>query len=373
LKTFKDLGISEAFVKALTEMKIVEPTQIQAEAIPYLISNGGDFIGQAQTGTGKTAAYGLPILQKVDAKKAYIQALVLSPTRELTLQISKQFFKFTKYSEKIFTEAIYGGADIDRQVAALSRPTQILVATPGRLADLLKRKVVDISKIKTLVLDEADEMLSMGFKEQLTEILQYTKGNRNTWLFSATMPIEIKKIIDEYLSPDAYKIEVGRLKVINNKIQHQYLACSDDQKMFALRQFLKTQGNAQGMIFTKTKVLAEEIYADMIEKNYHVGVIHGDLLQKERDKVMRAFKNKKVKILIATDLTARGIDIQDLAYVVHYNVPDKLEYYTHRSGRTARAGKTGISLMFVTPPEMKSLRFIEHSLGISMDKISAKY
>ena len=370
MKTFKELGISSALVKALKEMNIVEPTEIQQEAIPFLITDGSDFIGQAQTGTGKTAAYGLPILQAVDAKSDKIQALILSPTRELALQISKQLFKFTKYSAtKIFTEAVYGGEKIDLQISRLRRPTQVLVATPGRLIDLLKRKALKLDSTKTLVLDEADEMLSMGFKKELDEILQFTKGHRNTWLFSATIPTEIKKIITTYMSPSAFKIEVGRMKVINKNIQHQYIVCSEDQKINALRQFLKTQGASQGLIFCKTKKTTAEVHAQLEGKSYRAGVIHGDLQQKERDKVMRAFKNGKVKILVATDLTARGIDIQDLAYVVHYNVPDQLDYYTHRSGRTARAGKKGLSLLFVAPNETKSLRFIERSLGISMEKV----
>ena len=369
METFKELGISADFVKGLKEMDIVKPTEIQKVAIPFLVNVGTDFIGQAQTGTGKTAAYGLPILQAVDAKNDKIQALILSPTRELALQISKQLFKFTKYSEKIFAEAVYGGEQIDRQINRLKRPTQILVATPGRLIDLLKRKALKLDAIKTLVLDEADEMLSMGFKKELDEILQFTKGHRNTWLFSATIPPEIKKIITTYMSPTAFRVEVGRLKVINKNIQHQYLVCSEDQKVNALRQFLKTQGASQGLVFCKTKKTTEELFNQFEGKAYKAGVIHGDLQQKERDKVMRAFKNKKVKILIATDLTARGIDIQDLAYVVHYNVPEQLDYYTHRSGRTARAGKKGLSLLFVAPNETKHLRFIERSLGIAMEKI----
>jgi len=369
--TFTELGVSAAFAKALKEMNITQPTPIQQEAIPYLIHEGKDFIGQAQTGTGKTAAYGLPILNAVDPKFNKIQALILSPTRELALQIQKQLFKFTKYSEKIFAEAVYGGEPIERQINRLQRPTHILVATPGRLIDLLKRKALSLEFIKTLVLDEADEMLSMGFKKELDTILEFTKGKRHTWLFSATMPLEIKKIISTYMAENAYRIEVGKLKVINKDIQHQYVACLDHQKIPVLRQFLKTQGAAQGLIFCKTKSTADELHKELAEKNYLVGVIHGDLMQKERDKVMRAFKGNKIKILVATDLTARGIDVAGLAYVVHFNVPDQLEYYTHRSGRTARAGKKGLSVMFVTPPEMKTLRFIEKSLGISMEKVSA--
>ncbi|MDP4188590.1 MAG: DEAD/DEAH box helicase, partial [Bacteroidota bacterium] len=243
MKTFSDLGISDNFIEALKEINIIEPTEIQAKAIPFLIEKGTDFIGQAQTGTGKTAAFGLPILQAIDPDLAQVQALILSPTRELGQQIAKQLFKFTKYlPKKIFAESVYGGAHIEEQIAALRRPTHIVVATPGRLIDLLDRKAIDLSYIHTLVLDEADEMLSMGFKKELDNILEFTAGKRHTWLFSATLPHDIKSIIANYMSPDAMRIQVNLNDVVNKNIEHEFVVCEPDEKTDILFHFLKIQG-----------------------------------------------------------------------------------------------------------------------------------
>lgn len=369
MTTFKELGVSGAFIKALKDNNIETPTQIQEKAIPYLLEYGFDFIGQAQTGTGKTAAFGLPLLHFVDPSNKNVQALVLAPTRELGQQIAKQLFRFTKYSDKIFVEAVYGGAPIDRQISALRRPTQIVVATPGRLVDLLKRKAINLDHIKTIVLDEADEMLSMGFKEQIDTILSRTNGQRSTWLFSATMPPGIKKIISTYMSPNAYKIEVDRNNVVNRDIEHQYVICHEREKLDFLLHFLKCQGKNRGVIFCKTKSGAQTLAKQLISKKITAESIHGALLQKERDKVMRAFKNKKLQILVATDLAARGIDVENLSYVIHYQIPEQVEYYTHRSGRTARAGKKGLSMSFIESKELTKLRFIEQNLKIRMKRI----
>jgi ATP-dependent RNA helicase DeaD len=370
LKTFSELGVSETFVKALKEINIITPTEIQAKAIPFLLQNGTDFVGQAQTGTGKTAAFGLPLLQTINPKKAAVQALILAPTRELGQQIAKQLFRFTKYCpNKIFTEAVYGGAYIEDQIRALRRTTHIVVATPGRLIDLLEKKALDISQVKTVVLDEADEMLSMGFKAELDSILKQTTGKRATWLFSATMPPEIKVIIKTYMSPTAHRIEADRLNVINKKIEHKYVTCEPEEKTEILLHFLKTQGANRGIIFCRTKANAQELTNLLLEKNIAVGAIHGDLMQKERDKVMRAFKGKKIKILIATDIAARGIDVENLAYVIHYHLPEQTEYYTHRSGRTARAGNSGLSLSFVSFAELTSLKNIARTLGFTLKEV----
>lgn len=369
MTTFKTLGISEAFIKALKENNIETPTEIQEKAIPFLITKGTDFIGQAQTGTGKTAAYGLPILHKVDPKSNYIQALILSPTRELGQQIAKQLFRFTKYSDKIFTEAVYGGEKIELQISALRRPTQIVVATPGRLVDLLERKAIDLSHIKTLVLDEADEMLSMGFKKELDTILSYTSGTRNTWLFSATIPPEIKQIIKTYMAEDVYTIAVDKKNVVNAAIEHQFAVSELSQKLEFLVAFLKTLGKSRGIIFCRTKAAAQNLAKQLQSKNFSAEAIHGDLQQKEREKVMRAFKNQKLQILIATDISARGIDVENLSYVVHYQLPDQLEYYTHRSGRTARAGKRGLSLSLILPQEIRRIKEIERTLNISFKEL----
>ncbi len=366
MATFKELGISSSLIKGLEEMQINTPTDIQEKAIPFLLEKGSDFIGQAQTGTGKTAAFGLPLLMKVNPKSDKVQALILSPTRELAQQIAKQLFKFTKYHDKIFTEAVFGGEKIEIQIAKLKRPTQIVVATPGRLIDLLNRKAIELSNVKTIVLDEADEMLSMGFKKELTTILSHSKGKRNTWLFSATMPSEIKEIINKYMAADALKVQVDKDNVVNKAIVHEFVRCEGTDKLPVLLNFLKDQGSHRGVIFCKTKVSAATLAKQLMAKNISADAIQGDMMQKDREKVMRAFKNEKLQILIATDLAARGIDVSGLAYVVHYQLPDQVEYYTHRSGRTARAGKKGLSLSIVSKEEMKSLHFIEKTLGINI-------
>lgn len=370
LKTFSDLGISDTFIKALEEINIITPTEIQEKAIPFLIEKGTDFIGQAQTGTGKTAAYGLPILHAINTDKPYVQALILSPTRELGQQIAKQLFKLTKYCpEKIFIESVYGGAHIDEQIHSLKRPTHIVVATPGRLVDLLERKAIDLSFIKTVVLDEADEMLSMGFKKELDAILKVTAGKRHTWLFSATMPQEIKNIISSYMSPHALRVEVNRNGIVNRDIEHKFLVCAREEKPEVLFQFLRAQGIARGLVFCRTKAEAQNVAKRLQEKKINADALQGDMLQKERDKVMRAFKNHKLQVLIATDLAARGIDVKELAFVVHYQLPEKSEYYTHRSGRTGRAGNKGFSLSMVTTKEIAGLRNIEKELGITIKEI----
>lgn len=368
--TFKELGVSEDIIKGLNEMGIVNPTKIQEASIPVLTEGTVDFVGQAQTGTGKTAAFGLPLLAQIDPAKEEVQALILAPTRELGQQIARQLFKFTKYSEKVFTEAVYGGEKIDIQIARLNRPTQIVVATPGRLIDLMQRKAVDVSKIKTLVLDEADEMLSMGFKKDLTTILETTaSARRNVWLFSATIPQDLNEIINKYVDKSARRVNVDKQDAVNTGIQHQFVSGDDNSKLDTLAYFLKSQGKKRGIIFTKTKAAARTLSKQLLAKNHEVGLLEGDMLQKDRDKVMRAFKNKNLRLLVSTDVAARGIDVANLAFVVHYQLPDQTDYYTHRSGRTARAGNTGVSMALVNQYEMKKLRQLERELGIKFTQI----
>jgi ATP-dependent RNA helicase DeaD len=369
--TFRELGVSESIEKGLREMGIVNPTKIQEEAIPVLTEGDVDFVGQAQTGTGKTAAFGLPLLAQIDPARDHVQALILAPTRELGQQIARQIFKFTKYSDKVFTEAVYGGEKIDIQIARLNRPTQIVVATPGRLIDLMERKAVDISKIHTLVLDEADEMLSMGFKKDLSKILEATEAsNRKVWLFSATIPQELNEIINKYVKKNARRIVIDKQDAVNTGIEHQFVSADDNNKLDTLSYFLKSMGKQnRGIIFTKTKAAARNLSKQLVAKNHEVGLLEGDMLQKDRDKVMRAFKNKGLRLLVSTDVAARGIDVANLAFVVHYQLPDQTEYYTHRSGRTARAGKSGISLALVNKQELKKLRQIERELGIRFNQI----
>ncbi|MEZ5083243.1 MAG: DEAD/DEAH box helicase [Bacteroidales bacterium] len=369
MENFKELGVDNKFIKGLKELNIITPTEIQIKVIPLLLASNTDLVGQAQTGTGKTAAFGLPMLQKIDSGKKQIQGLILCPTRELGQQIAKQLFKFTKYSDKIFTEAVYGGAPIDKQIYALSRPTHIVVATPGRLIDLLKRKALDLSYVKTVVLDEADEMLSMGFKKELDKILSVLKGVDNKWLFSATMPEGIKQIVNTHMSPDAHRIEVSARNVVNKNIEHKFLICDENEKLQVLVQFLKSEKGNRGLVFCRTKVIAQKLAKQLIAKNVAADTIHGDLLQKERDKAMRAFKKGTLQLLVATDIAARGIDVEGLSFVVHYQLPDQDEYFTHRSGRTARAGKKGLSLCLVSTSELKQIRYYEKTLAISFGQI----
>jgi ATP-dependent RNA helicase DeaD len=367
LKTFSELGVSGTCLKALEELGILIPTEIQIKAIPFLMAKGTDFIGQAQTGTGKTAAFGLPIIHSINPDENHIQSLILSPTRELGQQIARQLFRFTKYGiKKIFIESVYGGARIDNQIKALQRPTHVLVATPGRLIDLLEQKAIDLSFIRTIVLDEADEMLSMGFKKELDTILRFTAGKRSTWLFSATMPPAIKAIIKGYMSPDAMRVIINKHQAVNSDIEHIYVKCETEKKPEILFRFLKMQGESRGLIFCRTKADAQKVAKQLIARNIPADSLHGDMLQKERDKVMRAFKNGKLQILVSTDLAARGIDVEKLAYVVHYSMPESIEYYTHRSGRTGRAGHKGLSFSMITSREQTGLKRIERELGIKI-------
>ena len=370
MASFADLGIKDTFIQALAENKITAPTEIQVLSIPFLLEKGTDLIAQAQTGTGKTAAFGLPLLQKVDPNNKSIQALVLSPTRELCQQIAKQLFRFTKGGPKVFVEAVYGGANLDEQVQALTRPTQIVVATPGRLIDLLDRKAIDLTHVKTIVLDEADEMLSMGFKGELDKILSLTNGQRYTWLFSATIPETMNDIIETYMAPDAFRIQVDKQNIVNKNIEHRYIQCEDKDKVKLAISFMEQHPKNRGVIFCNTISNVEYVTKQLLSKNVNVAALHGDLFQKDRDKVMRAFKNTKVQVMVATDVAARGIDIDNLSFVIHYQLPDQLEYYTHRSGRTGRAGKKGLSLCLVNAKELPRLRTIENTLGIRIKSAS---
>lgn len=371
MSTFAALGVSEALIKGLIENNIFDPSEIQKKSIPYLLKEGFDFIGQAQTGTGKTLAFGLPLLQKIDTTNPKVQALILCPTRELGQQIAKQLFRVARYNPgRVFVEAVYGGEPIELQIRNLSRPTHIVVATPGRLIDLLERKAISLTDVNTIVLDEADEMLSMGFKASIDTILEQTNGQRQTWLFSATIPDSLKSIIESYMDEDAYKVVVDVKNSVNRDIEHQYVQCIDTKdKLNTLLEFLRTQGKGRGIVFCKTKDGTQSLAKQLIARNHLAEALHGDLQQRDREKVMRAFKNEKVQILIATDMAARGIDVDNLQYVIHYQLPEQLEYYTHRSGRTGRAGKKGLSISLVTSSEMGRLKTIENELKIQISKI----
>lgn len=371
MATFLELGISKAYVKGLEELNIVTPTKIQAAVIPTLLKRKTDLIGLAQTGTGKTAAFGLPLLNTIDPNKAEVQGLVIAPTRELVQQIKKQLFKFTKYiDEKIFVEGVYGGEKITRQIKALQRPTHIIVATPGRLLDLLEREAVDIKNVKTLVLDEADEMLSMGFKEELNKILSHNTAQRNTWLFSATMPEEIKKIVKTYMSPNAIKIDIDKNALVNENISHHFINTTVNDKLNIITKILQERHDERGIIFCRTKAGTQKITKLLQDKGFSVGALEGDMQQQERDKVMRAFKNESLQVLVSTDVSARGIDVNNLAFVLHHNLPDFMDYYTHRSGRTARGGKTGQSIALIVPGDLSKMQNIQKTLGIKFREIT---
>lgn len=371
MATFTELGISIPYIKALTELNIVHPTEIQEAVIPRLMTAKTDLIGLAQTGTGKTAAFGLPLLNSIEPSKAELQGLIIAPTRELVQQIKKQLFKFTKYLDaRILVEGVYGGEKIEQQIKALTRPTHIVVATPGRLLDLIERRAVDISKVKILILDEADEMLSLGFKEDLNKILKYNTYKRNTWLFSATMSEEIKQIVKTYMSPDAIRIEMNRNSLVNENISHHYIKTNIQDKVNLIVRLLSKRQNERGVIFCRTKAGTRTLTQQLQDEGFDVGALEGDMQQRERDKVMRAFKKERLQILVSTDVSARGIDVNNLAFVLHHQLPEQLEYYTHRSGRTARAGKTGQSLALIIPGEIQKVHDIQKKLGIKFREMT---
>ncbi|MGK0307491.1 MAG: ATP-dependent RNA helicase DeaD [Urechidicola sp.] len=365
MSAFKGLGIHIDYIKGLNELGINTPTEIQEKAIPKLINSKIDFIGLAQTGTGKTAAYGLPLLHQIDPNKPVIQSLILSPTRELAQQIKKQLFKFTKYVDhKIFLEGVYGGEKIDKQIKALQRTTHLVVATPGRLIDLIERGAINISQVQTLVLDEADEMLSMGFKQDINRILKYTNGKANTWLFSATFPQEIDRIVKTYMSSSAEKVEVNKDSLVNENITHLYVKTSLKEKNNTLIRLLESRGTDRGIVFCRTKAGTQNLSEFLKEEGFSVDALEGDMQQRDREKVMRKFKKETIDILVSTDVSARGIDVNDLGFVIHHQLPEKLEYYTHRSGRTARAGKTGYSISLLIPSDLHRIKELESGLGI---------
>lgn len=370
LKTFSELGLSESILRVLPELGFENPSPIQEQAIPLLKEKTQDFIGLAQTGTGKTAAFGLPLLDWVDPSRKETQALVLAPTRELGQQIASQLALFAKYLPNIQTQAVYGGASIVAQMKDIKRRTpQIVIATPGRLLDLMRRKSLDLSAVKFVVLDEADEMLNMGFKEDLDDILSYTGESKNTWLFSATMPKEIRAIVKSYMhSPVEVKVSTGNQ--VNENIEHQFALVNSSNKFEGLQRILDSAEDFRGVIFCRTRAATQQL-ADNLKKNaYQAEALHGEMSQAQRDRVMKRFKEHSLQVLVATDVAARGIDVNDLTHVIHYSLPDDDAYYTHRSGRTARAGKKGISLSILTNRDMRKFNMLEKRLKLKMIKIS---
>ncbi|MGK7388957.1 MAG: DEAD/DEAH box helicase [Candidatus Cyclobacteriaceae bacterium M2_1C_046] len=369
MTTFKKLGLSDEVLKALSDLGFERPSDIQQKAIPQLLTGSKDFIGLAQTGTGKTAAFGLPLLELVDPFDNYTQALILAPTRELGQQISEQLNLYSKYQEKLNILPVYGGAPIVNQMKALKKTQHIIIATPGRLIDLIKRKAVNLEQLEVIVLDEADEMLNMGFKEELDEILSFTPKSKLTWLFSATMPNEIKRIVNKYMD-NPVEVRIDQQDKVNTNIEHQYAVIKQSNKTEALTRFLESDPNMRGIIFCRTKRDTQELAEELLAQNIKADAIHGDLSQPQRDRVMNRFKAHDLQILVATDVAARGIDVNNLTHVFHYTLPDSNAYYTHRSGRTARAGKTGISLAFINGREHRKISTLEKQLGISFENVS---
>ncbi len=367
---FSQLGVPEDLVRGLEALGITTPTSIQQSAIPYLIMDGGDLVAQAQTGTGKTAAFGLPLLTKINPASPALQGLVLSPTRELAKQIGKQLFQYTKFCrEKIFVEVTGGGDKIDLQVQRLQRPTHIVVATPGRLFDLLELGALRLDTVKHLVLDEADEMLSMGFRKEVVRIVELTASRRSTWLFSATFPEKIQRLVADSMSATPKMIKVEKTQVVNRNISHRFVVCAREEKDDWVANFLLAQKTERGMIFCRTRAGAIRLGSELAKRGIQAGVLQGDLSQKDRDKVMRAFKKERTRFLIATDVAARGIDVEGLSFVIHRQLPEARQYYTHRAGRTARAGKTGISICLIEPGERRDITELERELGLTFQSL----
>jgi ATP-dependent RNA helicase DeaD len=366
--TFESLGIEEALLRSVSALGFTQPTPIQEKAIPVLLKGTKDFIGLAQTGTGKTAAFGLPLLQLIDKSERFPQALIVCPTRELCLQIANDLDGFKKGAGQVFVTPVYGGTSISMQIKELKKGTHIVVATPGRLIDLIERKAINLEKIHYVVLDEADEMLNMGFKDDIEFILKNTPNRHSIWLFSATMPAEIRQVSKRYMDKP-FEITIGQVNAGNVNIDHQYYLTQHVNRYETLKRIIDFNPGIYGIVFTRTKADAQDIAEQLTREGYDIESLHGDLTQQQRDKVMGLFRDKSIQLLIATDVAARGIDVQGISHVINYELPDDTEVYTHRSGRTGRAGKSGISISIVTPKEIYRLKQIEKMVNTRLHKM----
>jgi ATP-dependent RNA helicase DeaD len=361
MKSFEALGLSGQLVETIRQLGFETPTPIQEKAIPILLQGNTDLVGLAQTGTGKTAAFGLPLIELIDETARDTQALILAPTRELSVQITNDLDRFSKGVKNLNIVTVYGGASIRDQIFKVRKGAQIIVATPGRLIDLLSRNVVNLTTVQFVVLDEADEMLNMGFKEDIDEILSTTPEHKKVWLFSATMPREVREIAQNYMN-HPQELTMGERNKGNENIDHQYMVVDERDKYLALKRFVDNTPDIFGLVFCRTKVDTQKIAEHLIKDGYNADAIHGDLSQQQRDRVMRSFRNKTLQLLVATDVAARGIDVDNISHVIHMNMPDEIEFYTHRSGRTARAGKKGISLAIIGKREIGRIQQVERSL-----------
>ncbi|MEA3316854.1 MAG: DEAD/DEAH box helicase [Bacteroidota bacterium] len=367
MKKFEEVGVNPEILKAISELGFVEPTPIQEQTIPYLLSNSKDLIANAQTGTGKTAAFGLPIVQNSDEKSKKVQSIILSPTRELCVQIAKDMASYSKYSKDISVVPVYGGASMDTQIRALKKGAQVVVGTPGRVNDLIRRKKLILSDVRWVVLDEADEMLNMGFKDDIDTILGATPKERQTLLFSATMPKGIMAIAKKYMNnPD--EISVGKKNVGATNVEHQYYVINAKDRYLTLKRVVDVHPNIYGIIFCRTRRETKDIADKLMQEGYNADALHGDLSQAQRDNVMTRFRKKHLQILVATDVAARGLDVNDLTHIINYNLPDDIEAYIHRSGRTGRAGKKGNSIVIIHTREQRKLQDLEKIVGKKFEK-----
>ncbi len=358
MNKFEALGFNNAIVKAVTELGFENPTPIQEKVIPALLKGNTDLVALAQTGTGKTAAFGLPLTHLLNFASRDTQAVIICPTRELCMQITRDLQSYTKYIDGANIVAIYGGASIDNQSRDIKKGAQIVVATPGRLNDMIDRRRVNLSNVRYAILDEADEMLNMGFKEDLDTILSQTPEGKNTWLFSATMPDEVLRISKNYMN-SPIEITAGTKNVANENIEHIYYVVHARDKYPALKRIADSNPDIFAIVFCRTRIETQEIADKLIKDGYNADALHGDLSQSQRDHVMKRYRSRSLQMLIATDVAARGIDVQDVTHVINYSLPDEIENYTHRSGRTARAGKTGISIALINMKEVGKIRIIE--------------
>ena len=367
MANFKDIGVNKELLKSIQEMGFETPTPIQKESIPCLLTSRQDLISLAQTGTGKTAAFGLPIIQQIDPKIKHVQAIVLCPTRELCIQIAKDLIAFSKYLDYVKVLPVYGGTKIENQIKSIKKGIQIIVGTPGRTKDLIKRKILKLDIVNRVVLDEADEMLSMGFKDDLDFILDKTSNNRQTMLFSATMSKEVISISKKYMK-DAKEIAVAKKNSAAKNVEHHIYDISSRHKYEALKRIADYNPNIYGIVFCRTRRQTKEITNKFINDGYNADAIHGDLSQGQRDEVMSRFRDKSLQMLIATDVAARGLDVEDLTHIINYSLPDDPEIYTHRSGRTGRAGKSGISIAISNSRESRKIKSIENKSQIKFLK-----
>ena len=364
---FSELPLDPNILKGIEALGFTSPTPVQQESIPLLIRENRDLIGLAQTGTGKTAAFGLPMIHKIDVNKKIVQGLVIAPTRELCVQISNDFKDYSTFIKGLSIATIYGGASMDKQSKEIRSGAQIVVATPGRLMDMIKRKMIKINHVSYVVLDEADEMLNMGFKEDIDGILSHTPDEKSTWLFSATMPRDVEKISKSYMN-DPMEITVGNKNVGAKNIHHVYYNVPERDRYKAVKRILDFNPNIYGLIFCRTRRTTQDVADKLLKEGYNAAPLHGDLSQMQRDKAMDKFRDKTLQILVATDVAARGIDVNDISHVINYHLPDEVESYTHRSGRTARAGKKGVSIAIVSNKDQNKVFQIEKKIKIKFDE-----